>query len=297
MVVIAGMAALMSRAGRLPRPLGVQGTLAESMLVDLRDRIFARRARCRRPPQPWCMRRSRWGRPPLRAPSPVTFGGGPLGRRDWFEVALVDVSGKGLDAGTRALLLSGAFGSLLGAMDPEDPLGATNSYLFRARTGPMALPRRCTWRWDGQPEEGEAGPRGRVGGEQVQGERGEGSGSFSGGNREEGSGHRPGAPAVRPATASHRFSPITHALDGGGGDSARQCHRPRRDPALLAEQRPEARDVEERHSPVNRLDPRGEVVEAIQDGVEGGSFRVRGAAAGQTSARRRVIEARRFRRR
>ena len=33
-----------------------------------------------------------------------------------LEVALVDVSGKGVDAGTRALLLSGAFGGLLGSV-------------------------------------------------------------------------------------------------------------------------------------------------------------------------------------
>ena len=33
-----------------------------------------------------------------------------------LEVAVVDVSGKGIDAGTRALLLSGAFGGLLGSV-------------------------------------------------------------------------------------------------------------------------------------------------------------------------------------
>jgi len=48
-----------------------------------------------------------------------------------LEVALVDVSGQGLDAGTRAMLLSGAFGSLLGAMDPAGFLGAANAYLLR----------------------------------------------------------------------------------------------------------------------------------------------------------------------
>ena len=38
---------------------------------------------------------------------------------DTLEVALVDVSGKGTDAGTRALMLSGAFGGLLGSVQPE----------------------------------------------------------------------------------------------------------------------------------------------------------------------------------
>ncbi len=48
-----------------------------------------------------------------------------------LEVALVDVSGKGIDAGTRALLLSGAFGGLLGVVPVEDFLPAANHYLRR----------------------------------------------------------------------------------------------------------------------------------------------------------------------
>lgn len=48
-----------------------------------------------------------------------------------LEVALVDVSGKGLDAGTRALLLSGALGGLLGAVAPERFLSAANDYVVR----------------------------------------------------------------------------------------------------------------------------------------------------------------------
>jgi serine phosphatase RsbU (regulator of sigma subunit) len=52
-----------------------------------------------------------------------------------LEVALVDVSGKGLDAGTRALLLSGAFGGLLGSVLPGEFLPACNAYL---RRGPAA---------------------------------------------------------------------------------------------------------------------------------------------------------------
>src|SRR5581483_71421 len=48
-----------------------------------------------------------------------------------LEVALVDVSGKGIDAGTRALLLSGAFGGLLGSVPRERFLPACNAYLRR----------------------------------------------------------------------------------------------------------------------------------------------------------------------
>jgi len=48
-----------------------------------------------------------------------------------LEVVLVDVSGKGAAAGMRALLLSGAFGGLLGAMAPDRFLPAANAYLLR----------------------------------------------------------------------------------------------------------------------------------------------------------------------
>lgn len=109
--------------------LGVQGTLAETMLVDLRDRI---RAQSELPtlPEPWHAEVA------VESAYGESFSGdfavahlSDVGTR--LEVALVDVSGKGLDAGTRALLLSGAFGSLLGAMDPAGFLGAANSYLLR----------------------------------------------------------------------------------------------------------------------------------------------------------------------
>jgi hypothetical protein len=48
-----------------------------------------------------------------------------------FEAALVDVSGKGVEAGTRSLLLSGAMGGLLGSREPQDFLSAANAYLVR----------------------------------------------------------------------------------------------------------------------------------------------------------------------
>ncbi len=46
-----------------------------------------------------------------------------------LDVALVDVSGKGVEAGTRSLLLSGALGGLLGALPPAEFLPAANDYL------------------------------------------------------------------------------------------------------------------------------------------------------------------------
>lgn len=50
-----------------------------------------------------------------------------------LDLALVDVSGKGVGAGARALLLSGAFGGLLGAVPPERFLIEANRYLVRQR--------------------------------------------------------------------------------------------------------------------------------------------------------------------
>ncbi|MCW2542892.1 MAG: protein serine/threonine phosphatase [Frankiales bacterium] len=46
-----------------------------------------------------------------------------------FHVALVDVSGKGVEAGTRSLLLSGALGGMLGDRPVSDYLAAANTYL------------------------------------------------------------------------------------------------------------------------------------------------------------------------
>lgn len=48
-----------------------------------------------------------------------------------LEVVVVDVSGKGVRAGTRALQLSAAFGGLLGALPPAEFLPAANRYLLR----------------------------------------------------------------------------------------------------------------------------------------------------------------------
>lgn len=109
--------------------LGVQGTLGESMLVDLRDRI---RSTSRLPslPEPWHAEVA------VESAYGESFAGdfavaNLSNSGDRLEVALVDISGQGLDAGTRALLLSGAFGGLLGAMEPAGFLGAANAYLLR----------------------------------------------------------------------------------------------------------------------------------------------------------------------
>jgi hypothetical protein len=158
--------------------LGVQGARGDSILVDLRDRL---NAQGEMPPLP-----EGWSAEVvLRSAGGASFSGDFLvsTRSDdaqTIEVALVDVSGKGvdaattvgtvgpvdsvraiskhqqqlawpgtsgrncasseataipaqlqLDAGTRALLLSGAFGGLLGSATPEDFLPSANRYLIR----------------------------------------------------------------------------------------------------------------------------------------------------------------------
>src|ERR1700735_626898 len=107
--------------------LGVQGLRGDRMLIELRDRI---RAQAKLPELP-----AGWqSAAVLRPAGGSSFGGDFLvsscdGKT--LEVALVDVSGKGVDAGTRALLLSGAFGGLLGSVPREEFLASCNAYLRR----------------------------------------------------------------------------------------------------------------------------------------------------------------------
>jgi len=107
--------------------LGMQGLRGDQMLIELRDRI---RAQGRLPALPEGWRSASV----LRPAGGSSFGGDFLvsacdGKS--LEVALVDVAGKGMDAGTRALLLSGAFGGLLGSVPAGEFLGACNGYLRR----------------------------------------------------------------------------------------------------------------------------------------------------------------------
>ena len=108
---------------------GLSGSSGDTFVVELRQRL-QRQGELPRLPRGW------QGEAVL---SPA--GGGPFagdfvvsaltddGRR--LDLALVDVSGKGVQAGTRALLLSGALGGLLGSPRPEGFLTAANRYLDR----------------------------------------------------------------------------------------------------------------------------------------------------------------------
>jgi stage II sporulation SpoE-like protein len=108
--------------------LGVAGVRGETMLVDLRDRIN-NQARMPRLPEDW------YAESVMRSAGGSAFAGdfivGSLIDDRFLQVAVVDVSGKGERAGSRSLLLSGAFGGLLGALPSERFLPAANSYLLR----------------------------------------------------------------------------------------------------------------------------------------------------------------------
>ena len=101
----------------------------ESMLVDLRDRLQSQ-GRLPQLEPGWQVETE------LRAAHGESFSGDFLVAtrslsEGWVELALVDVSGKGRPAGTRALMLSGAFGGMLGALAPEAFLAAANRYVLR----------------------------------------------------------------------------------------------------------------------------------------------------------------------
>ncbi|MEV5408507.1 PP2C family protein-serine/threonine phosphatase [Thermopolyspora sp. NPDC052614] len=125
-VFTAALAALMARTrGKI----GVQGLRGDAMLLELRDRL---RSQSDLPalPKDW------GGRVVLKQAGGSSFGGDfvvSMREGDRLELAVVDVSGKGVDAGTRALLLSGTFGGLLGSV--EEFLPACNSFLHRQREG------------------------------------------------------------------------------------------------------------------------------------------------------------------
>lgn len=111
--------------------LGLQGAPSQLMLVDLRDRLSAH-GQIPALPEGWQVESV------VRSAHGEAFSGdfvvaarGSGGPE--LEIVLVDVSGKGQEAGVRSLQLSGAFGGLLGAMDPPRFFPAANVYLLQRR--------------------------------------------------------------------------------------------------------------------------------------------------------------------
>jgi stage II sporulation SpoE-like protein len=109
--------------------VGVPWRRGHTMLFDLRERIRVQ-SRLPRLPTGWHAEIA------LRPAGGQSFSGDFVvatrssGGRV-LEAVLTDVSGKGMDAASRSLLLSGAFGGLLGSLPPHAFLGAANGYLLR----------------------------------------------------------------------------------------------------------------------------------------------------------------------
>lgn len=108
--------------------LGARRGVGEEMLIDLRDRLMTQSELPQLPDQ-W------YAQALLRSAGGDQFAGdfivAATTGKSQLEVVVVDVSGKGLAAGTRALQLSGAFGGLLGALPPHEFMTAANNYLLR----------------------------------------------------------------------------------------------------------------------------------------------------------------------
>lgn len=125
-LVTAGVAYEFSRSRE---ETGLAGAAGDTLLVELRNRL-ERQGELPELPAGW------------RAEAVLRpAGGGPFagdfvvsavtGQGRQLELTLADVSGKGVEAGTRALLLSGALGGLLGSLRPHEHLPAANRYLDR----------------------------------------------------------------------------------------------------------------------------------------------------------------------
>ncbi len=125
--VVIGFIVILASARR--SRLGVGGLRGETMFVDLRDRIL-NQGTIPDLPAGWMVESA------LHSAGGTAFAGdfvvaarSPDGTA--IQIVVVDVSGKGEAAGPRALLLSGAFGGLLGALPPEGFLPAANAYVLR----------------------------------------------------------------------------------------------------------------------------------------------------------------------
>jgi Stage II sporulation protein E (SpoIIE) len=127
--VVVVMGAVVVGLARRRARLGVAGYMGDSMLMDLQERIN-RQGRVPPLPSQWYVDVA------TRSAGGTSFAGDFIvahrnEERDALSLVLVDVSGKGVDAGTRSLLLSGAFGGLLGALPPAEFLPSANEFLLR----------------------------------------------------------------------------------------------------------------------------------------------------------------------
>ncbi len=122
--------------------LGVSMPRGESMFVDLRDRISAQGDLPALPPE-WLVESV------ARTAGGTSFAGDFIVARrsgHLLELVVVDVSGKGVEAGSRSLFLSGAFNGIVSALPGEQFLPAANDYLLEQDWEEGSPPRStCTW--------------------------------------------------------------------------------------------------------------------------------------------------------
>jgi hypothetical protein len=127
-LVVMGICGLLLVLSSHRSVLGARRGVGEAMLIDLRDRLMTQ-SELPELPDHW------YAQALLRSAGGDQFAGdfivAATTGTSRLEVVVVDVSGKGLAAGTRALQLSGAFGGLLGAMPSEEFMSAANNYLLR----------------------------------------------------------------------------------------------------------------------------------------------------------------------
>lgn len=129
LIVLFFVMALMMWVARSRARIGTQGIGGDTILVDLRDRL-RRMGELPELPVGWSAEAA------VHSAYGDAFSGdfvvaslNPANQT--LEVALVHVSGKGTKAGTRSLLLSGAFGGLLSAVPASEFLTDANRFLGR----------------------------------------------------------------------------------------------------------------------------------------------------------------------
>lgn len=108
--------------------LGVAGVRTDAMLSDLRERL-GRQGVLPSLPRDW------YADVAIRTSGGTKFAGDFVVTRkslsdDRLDLVLVDVSGKGVEAGPKSLLLSGAFAALIAALPPRDFLNRANDFVL-----------------------------------------------------------------------------------------------------------------------------------------------------------------------
>ena len=107
---------------------GLPGPMGEAMLTDLRDRLQSQ-GTIPDLPEGWRSHSA------MIAASGVGYGGDFVVANSpddtQLELILVDVTGKGVQAASRALQFGGALGGLIGALPPQGLFAAANDFLLR----------------------------------------------------------------------------------------------------------------------------------------------------------------------